>query len=380
VVLSSDRSSRSVDRPVVAAAGSARHQNGFGLLRLVLASLVIVQHALALTGHSDRTGLGWWRPLGVGELAVAGFFGLSGYLLYSSVDRHSPRRFLRLRFFRLFPGFWGALVFGAFVMAPFVAVATGSWSQYRLFGSGSALSYVLLNATLVILQHGIGGLLAGNPWPTAIDGSLWSLAPEFGCYLTLLVAVVAARRNRRPPWLALLPLVLGAAVLMAGAGQLLGADRGALPALLGSLGLAFFSGSMLAWSGLLDAPDLRRALLIVLATAVTIATGLWVPLGPPLLAASVVSVGVSLTRGWSTRVDARADLSYGVYLYHFMVIQVLVALGVTGLSVPAALLELAPITLALTLVLAAGSWFAVEAPAQRFARRRSASRAPAARQ
>jgi peptidoglycan/LPS O-acetylase OafA/YrhL len=357
-------------------ARSARHHNSFGLLRLVLASLVILQHALALTGHESLTLLGIWQPrVSIGDLAVGGFFGLSGYLLHASVTRHSPGRFLRLRFFRLFPGFWGTLLFVAFVAAPLVGVGTGHWSGYRLFGADSAVSYVGLNAALVVLQHGIGTLLAGNPWPTAFDGSLWSLAPEFACYLTLLIATMIARRLRRPPSAVLIPLVLLAAVAQLTGnpviGPVLGAGVGTGLTVLGGLAVSFFSGSLLAHLGWLRTPNLPRAMGILAATVAVIVSGVWAPLGPVLLAATVVSVGTSLTTGWTTRVDARADLSYGVYLYHFIVIQALIAFGWTGLSVTAALAWLAPVTLLITAVLAAGSWFAIEAPAQRYGRRRT---------
>jgi peptidoglycan/LPS O-acetylase OafA/YrhL len=362
--------------PDAPGSGSPR-SNGFGLLRLVLASLVVVQHALALTGHEDDTYVGWWRPLSVGELAVAGFFALSGYLLYASAQRHPPRHYLRLRFFRLFPGFWTTLVVVAFVAAPIAAGASGHWSQYPVIGGGSATSYVVLNSSLVIFQHGIGALLSANPWPGAWDGSLWSLAPEFGCYLALLAACLLARRRHWSPAVPLAALGVASALLLAGAGPVLGDARGVWPALLGSLGLAFFSGALLSWTGWLSAPDAGHAAGIVLVTAVVIATGLWVPLGPPLLAASIIAVGRSLTSGWPTRADTRADLSYGMYLYHFPVIQLLIALGATSLTTRVALLWLTPLTLAVTAVLAAGSWFLVEAPAQRHARRHKRPGEPA---
>jgi peptidoglycan/LPS O-acetylase OafA/YrhL len=358
------------------AAQSARHHNSFGLLRLILASLVIVQHSLALTLHEDRTYLGLWHPVSIGEIAVVGFFGLSGYLLQTSAVRHSPRRFLRLRFFRLFPGFWGTLLFGALLAAPLIAFGTGRPGDYRLLGWNSASTYLGLNSALVVLQHGIGGVLTTAPYPVAIDGSLWSLAPEFACYLILLLATITARRLGRPQPTVLIPLVVGAALALSFGVPVLGRSLGSALSVLGSVALGFFSGSLLAHLGWLRAPDPRRALLLVLATAAVILTGLWVPLGPPVLAAAIVATGTSLTRGWTTRVDAKADLSYGVYLYHFTVIQVLIALGATGLSVVAALAWLAPVTAVITAGLATVSWFAVEAPAQRYARRRKT--APAA--
>lgn len=349
-------------------------RNGYGLLRLVLASTVIVQHSLALTGNEDYVWLGWWRPTSYGDLAVAGFFGLSGYLLHTSVTRHPPARFLRLRFFRLFPGFWVTLVAVAFAFAPLIALASGDIGAYRLVGPDSAVTYVGFNAGLVIVQHSIGEVAASNPYPLALDGALWSLAPEFLCYLTLLLVVVAGRRlGVTGP---LVPAVTAAAawLVFALAGPVLspvvGDGRAAALTLLASLATTFFAGAWLAATKRLDGCSAATAAGWAGVLVVVVAAGLWNPLGPLALAATVVAVGAALRTGWPSRVGTRADLSYGVYLYHFPVIQLLVAAGLTGLTVLWAVVWLVPVTLLLTLPVAAASWFGVEAPAQRRGRRK----------
>ncbi len=343
------------------------HVNAFGLLRLLLASGVVVQHALALTGHEDWTYLGLGNRASIGDVAVAGFFGVSGYLLYASVSRNSPRRYLRLRFHRLFPGFWVTLLVMALVAGPLAAWMEGSIRSYRLFGGQSASTYVVNNSALVMFQHNIGGLLAHNPWPTAFDGSLWSLAPEFICYLVLLAATVAASRLRIGKVSGLLLVLTAAAAGFVLLPVLFGSTAGQIP-MLGGLALTFFSGSLIAERGWLTRPDRRRAGALLLVASVVVALGAWTPLGPPVLAAAVVATGRSFNSGWVTRVDAKADLSYGMYLYHFPVIQLLVLAGL-GNSVIRALLAITPVTLAITAAVATLSWFAVEAPAQRRGRR-----------
>ena len=353
--------------PVTTAAPEPSHRNGFGLLRVLLASSVILQHSLALTGHIDDTFIGFRRPASIGDLAVTGFFAVSGYLLYSSAMRHPTKHYLSLRAHRLFPGFWTSLVVVAFVAAP-IAALVGS-GDYKLVGSNSAVTFVLLNVTLVVLQHGIGDLLASNPWPTAFNGSLWSLAPEFACYLILLAAVLLARRNpgRVGTWLWL--AVGGSFTVMAVVPSVLHNGLGDALGLLAGLALAFFTGSMLSHRGLLSAPSSRATGTAVAVLAVVVAVGLWRPFGPVVLAVALVSVGRAITSGWASRVDKNRDLSYGIYLYHFPVIQLLVTAGVVPLTVPGALAVLAPITLALVVPIAAASWLVVEKPAQDRARR-----------
>jgi peptidoglycan/LPS O-acetylase OafA/YrhL len=347
--------------------------NGYGLLRLFLASLVILQHSLYLTGHEASIYVGFAeiaRRASYGDLAVGGFFALSGFLLQTSVDRNPPRRFLRLRFFRLLPGFWATLAVVAFVLAPLIAWQAGTWQGYRLTGADSAVTYLLHNAGLLVTQPSIGGVLARHPYPDALDGSLWTLLPEFTCYLTLLAVTVLGRRVGMAGWIP--PAVVGAGGLLVFwfATAVLPGDSGLFISGLGSLIGAFFAGSLvgaLGWSRLATP---RNTVGIAIVTAMVLGFGLWLPLGPVLLALLVVFVGAVLRDGWPSRVGTKRDLSYGVYLYHFPVIQLLVAAGLAGASVAEDVLVLSPIALLLTLPLAAASWHFVEAPAQRFGRRR----------
>jgi len=292
---------------------------------------------------------------------------VSGYLLFASAQRHPTRQYLSLRAHRLFPGYWASLVAVAFVAAPLAALLGAG--TYKLVGSNSAISYVGLNSTLVVLQHGIGDLLATNPWPTALNGSLWSLAPEFCCYLILLVTVVLARRSRVRVEIWLGAVLVGCFLVMSLARVALHSGIGDALGLLAGLGLSFFTGSLIQHRGWLTTPSRRTTTLAILALAVVVAVGLWAPFGPIVLAVALVSVGRHVRSGWAARVDERRDLSYGVYLYHFPVIQLLVAAGVVPLTVSGALTVLAPVTFLLVLPLATASWYLVEKPAQDRARR-----------
>jgi peptidoglycan/LPS O-acetylase OafA/YrhL len=105
------------------------------------------------------------------------------------------------------------------------------------------------------------------------------------------------------------------------------------------------------------------------ATVCAIAFGLWAPLGPPLLAATAIALGSRVKSGLPARIGQNADLSYGIYLYHFPVIQTVIALGLTGTSVGWALWWLCPLVFFITLPIAGLSWYGVERPAQNLGRR-----------
>ncbi len=88
----------------------ARH-NSINFLRLVLAFIVVISHAIALGNVHVQNGV---NQSSFGQLAVYGFFGISGYLIAGSVLRNSVGRYIWQRFLRILPGFWFCLIVTAF--------------------------------------------------------------------------------------------------------------------------------------------------------------------------------------------------------------------------------------------------------------------------
>ena len=104
--------------PTLASRFDARN-NALWSLRLALATVVAIVHVQEL-GWREQPLLGHTL---LGDLAVDGFFVISGFLVTRSALRLSSlRRFAWHRALRIMPGFWVCLAFTAFVAAPIVAV------------------------------------------------------------------------------------------------------------------------------------------------------------------------------------------------------------------------------------------------------------------
>lgn len=172
-------------------------QNNFNLLRLVLALLVLLSHAPEIhDGDRHRELLTQlFHTLSFGELAVDGFFLLSGYLIVQSWSLDPvPALFLRKRVLRIYPAFIVASLVCVYIVGPLGA------DTQRYFAQLSTGTVALCMAVL----HGpiIPPVFENLPYPQ-VNGSMWTIMREFACYLAvLLLGLSGGIRNRRI-WLAL---------------------------------------------------------------------------------------------------------------------------------------------------------------------------------
>ena len=172
-------------------------QNNFNLLRLLLALLVMVSHAPELQdGDRGRELLtNVFHTLSFGELAVDGFFLLSGYLIVQSWQA-APQAavFLRKRMLRIYPGFIVASLVCVYLVAP-LGAEPGAYFR-DLATAKVLLALPVLHAPI------IPPVFDGLPY-ARVNGAMWTIALEFVCYLTVLaMGLAGAIRNRRL-WLAL---------------------------------------------------------------------------------------------------------------------------------------------------------------------------------
>ena len=307
------------------------HRNSLGIIRLVLAAAVIVDHAFPLGGWGTAPFLALTREQqSLGGLAVLGFFAVSGYLVTKSALANDPMQFIWRRFLRIFPGFWAVLLVGARVVGPSVYLLEGrGLGAYFTIEPGGPLTYLTGNATLAIGQYGINDVWAGNPFGGPINGSIWTLVYEWLCYLAVFGLMVFGVLKRAA---VLVPVLTGFLMVF----QILNATQPGAVAemipLLGdpwrvNFGLIFFLGACLALYG--DRVPFSPALgaLAGIASLVTLRLGGFNSIGFIAFAYFVLFLAAWLPASLH-RVGARNDYSYGVYLYGWVVQQYLAYLGV----------------------------------------------------
>jgi peptidoglycan/LPS O-acetylase OafA/YrhL len=338
----------------------ARADN-FGALRLAAATAVLLSHGYWLTGREDPLAVLTGESLG--DVAVAFFFAISGFLVAGSWSRDPRvRGFVARRGRRIWPGLIVAVLFTALVIGPlFTKLAPVDY-----LASDATRAYVAGKITMLGGGDQLPGVFDANPRPEA-NGSLWTLPNEVKAYLILAGLGLAGAFHRQRllagAWLA----ALGATVLL----RLTDAVSTAALASRAVYLLAVFLGGALMYvrRDRLRLHGLVAAGLLV-AWALSSGTVLQWAVGAAAFPYATLWAAYR-TRPVLTRFTARTDLSYGIYLYSFPVEQAVQALAGKASSPLLVIAFALPASFGLAFL----SWRFVEKPC--LARRRSAREAPA---
>lgn len=157
--------------------------NSFDLIRFLAATAVLFEHCYVLSGPGNINPVSLFIKYDtLGGIAVDTFFILSGFLVTRSyLNNDSCITFTLKRVLRIFPGLLCVVLACAFVAGP--ALTTLSVSQY--YTHPETYSF-LLNAVLDTRYY-LPGIFNTNPYPNAVNGSLWTLPIEVTMYLLVLI-------------------------------------------------------------------------------------------------------------------------------------------------------------------------------------------------
>lgn len=319
------------------------HNNSLGLIRLILASLVIVDHAFPLGGYGADPFWGLTKgQASLGSLAVAGFFAVSGYLIAKSGMSGDVIQFMWRRTIRIFPAYWLVLLVTAFLVAPMIWVSGGQpLGEYFSFAPNGPVYYFTANWNLNIGTYGIYDLLAATtPYgrevgASAFNGSLWTLIYEWRSYLIIasLVAFGLLTRARIiVPMLAIFFLILQ---LIAGFNW--DAVVALVPAFMAdqymiTLGFTFLVGSVFAVYSKQVVFDDRLGAFTGLLALATLRFGGFSTIGTIAAVYFILYLAARLPKKLQW-IGQKNDYSYGVYIYGFLVQQVLSYMGLYKLGI-----------------------------------------------
>lgn len=173
-----------------------KENNNLNLIRLILASLVIVAHSPLLNGKSGY----WVDPVGYffpftssGILAVNMFFFISGLVVTNSLlANKKPVQFIIARLFRIIPAFLFVILVTVFLIGPLVT----NIPLKEYFNNAAIFAYIKENL-LFNVYYLLPGVFMTNFYPAAVNGSFWTLAYEMNCYIALLGTYLIVRNKRK---------------------------------------------------------------------------------------------------------------------------------------------------------------------------------------
>lgn len=151
--------------------------NNFHLIRLLAALAVIYGHSYVLTGMPG--GDFFLQNVGykfIGGVAVDVFFLISGFLIASSLERSSWKRYIAARVLRIVPALVVCVALSVFVLGPLMTTAQDYWTN------AATWRYFVQNAFLLSTEYRLPGVFESLP-DKGVNGSLWSLPLEFRLYI-----------------------------------------------------------------------------------------------------------------------------------------------------------------------------------------------------
>jgi peptidoglycan/LPS O-acetylase OafA/YrhL len=304
----------------IAEAGS--RTSGFDYMRILLACGVIAMHSI-ITSYGQVAEIAFWqspiRP--VIRLILPMFFALSGFLVASSLVRtRTLGAFLGLRAIRIFPALAVEVVLSAVVIgAVFTTLPLTKYYTDPLF-----IRYFL--NIVGDIQYHLPGVFGANPLPHQVNDQLWTVPFELLCYVMLAALTLLGIRK----WRRIGPIgavCWTAAYLAYRFHHFAGGAPIVIGPLTGYLQVACFLWGVSIYLYRDELP--YRANLCWAALIVSVVLVWFVPFGdflaPLPVAYLTMYLGLQDPKRWA--IIRGADYSYGVFLYGYVIQQMVAALG-----------------------------------------------------
>ena len=302
------------------------NKNNFDFLRVFLAVLVMIAHIMILSGNDSWEGNAVFFDL-VSEIAVESFFIVSGFLIFMSFERSSSMKSYALkRVQRIYPAYISVVL----LMAIFLFfVSSKSLEEYF---SMEWFNYLVSNALFLNFLHNwLPGVFEHNTLQ-AVNGALWTIKIEVMFYISVpILAIFILRKNRF--WglvgIYIFSIIFSLVCIYLAQNESKSTYMLLQRQLPGQL--AFFIGG--AFLYYYYAHFKNNTLIYLLFAVIGIFVSSFFDYSPffPISLAILVIYFATILKflgNWGKY----GDFSYGIYIWHFPVIQTFVTLGVFKFS------------------------------------------------
>lgn len=291
--------------------------NNFDLLRFVFAFIVFLVHAYALSGAKSLAVITQFLS---SEIAVKSFFIVSGFLIFMSYENsHNLKTYFLKRVRRIYPAYLCVILFCAFFGYIF---STSSFDNYF---SVDLVKYIFANLFFLnFISPNLPGVFESNQLQ-AVNGALWTLKIEVMFYLFVPFTVMAFKKFDR--LMVIMAIYVGSVVytfLLLGVAVESGAGiyKELQRQLPGQLAYFMAGAAGYYYYAYLAKYALWAVLFAIFAFMFQSALP-WIALEPIMLGVLVVYFACIFP--CVGNFGKYGDFSYGIYIVHFPILQVLVS-------------------------------------------------------
>ena len=294
-------------------------QNNFDFLRLLFSSLVIFSHSFPLTKNPEILAVLTNNQLDFGILAVDVFFIMSGYLIFNSLKySKSSLNYMWKRCLRLFPALFFMLLFS-------LSIACVAYAGNNIFRQKDFYTYLPNNLSLYKVQYTIKNVFETNPYPKVINGSLWSLCYEFTLYLFVLLFFPLRKNIKIVLYLLLISWAISfyAHLVSPTSLKTIFAIVYLESIELYRLATFFIAGSILSLVNLHKINTNLMKIILFVGLVLSLVFNVYAIFSNLLLPVLIILIGISFSKKLFFLPHKFGDISYGVYIYGFLVQQTL---------------------------------------------------------
>lgn len=286
-------------------------KNNFDFIRVLLAFIVFLGHLGTLSASEELKFL-QYSPI---EIAVFGFFVVSGFLIARSYERSSGlKSYLQKRLRRIVPAYLLVVFLSAGLLS---LISIYSFKEY--FSNPQVYKYLFWNGLFLNFKAPWLPGVFGNQ---AINGALWTLKIEMSYYFCVPLLFLLFRKNNKYMNISLIVIYFLSLIYLnyfeslnqtSTAKQLPGA-------------LSYFIPGMLIYFNFNLFIRYKNALFIVAISTV------WMDLIFNMILFSPVMIGIivlyiAYSFKFLNNFGKYGDFTYGIYIFHFPIIRVFTTLG-----------------------------------------------------
>lgn len=335
---------------------SESRDNNFNLIRFLAAFAVVVSHSTSIINGEDVVELLQLETgYSLGNLAVNVFFVVSGFLIAQSFVRSRDIfEYMTARVLRLLPGLIVAAFLTAFIIGPLVTSA--SMAEY--YGDIATWTYVpFIGSLMMETSIELKGVFDTLPFAHELNTPLWTLRWEFLAYIGIgflgVLGILSSKIRFGIVFLLFVSLFIGVTQFSDLRISISAIDHAFRLGFCFLLGAAFYMYRSSIPIGIIPAIALWGLTYLVKDT-VLYQLNLILAMGYSTFWLAYIPSGII------RQYNKLGDVSYGVYIYGFLLSQVII-LVMPGLGTVTLVLVSIPFIIGA----AALSYYLVEAPAMK---------------